>query len=498
MSDKKNSSWLAFQYIITVVFSFISIKINISNFGEELFGIWILFISIWTVGNALDIGFGTAIVKFVAESIGRKKSEEISKIASTTLFILTLNGIIIFVLVNLASELFLLNNERIVPLKVVSIAKNVFFILGINFYFQYLTIVFKAILEGMNNFVYTSKVNMLSTFLNLLVVIGVSIFNQSMVAMSMFFAFVSLSIAILLFIYISSRYRQIYFGIKYISIKELSKLFKFSFFIQGSAIFSSLIDPTIKYIIGNYSGLNFVSFYEVGRRFATAVSGLFFNTFKTILPKASILKGSEQYNLFLSSEGSKLSYYGVIYSVTIFGVGSILFSIIIKTLFGHDEILILFFLLCLPESINNFGYTLYLFLIGIGKSYLILLIQAINLIVITLLLLACFEFLSSILGLLGYYITVVFVNIIMIYFVKKISGLSIKSFLQRVQVYKLINLNIFIICALVLLYLTNIQYLIITSLISLLSIFLIKNDLIITSKLILSSFANNYAKRNNK
>jgi len=497
MNDKKNSSWLALQYILTVVFSFISIKINISNFGEELFGIWILFISIWTFGNALDIGFGTAIVKFVAEST-RKKPEEISQIASTTLFMLALNGTIIFVLLNLASELFLLNNQRIVPLKFAPVAKNVFLILGINFYFQYLAIVFKAILEGMNDFVYTSKVNMLISFLNLLVVIGVSIFNHSMVVMSMFFAFVSLSMAILLFIYIFLRHRQINFGIKYINIKQLSKLIKFSFFIQGSAIFSSLIDPTIKYIIGNYSGLNFVSFYEVGRRFATAVSGLFFNTFKTILPKVSILKGSDQYNHFLSSEGSKLSYYGVLYSVTIFGVGSILFSIIIKTLFGHDEILILFFLLCLPESINNFGYTLYLFLIGIGKSHLILLIQAVNLIVITLLLLAFFEFMSSILGLLGYYITVVFVNILMIFFIKKISGLPIKSFLQRVQVYKLINLNILIICALVLLYLTNVHYLIITSLISLLSILIIKTDLIITSKLILSSFVNNYAKRNNK
>ena len=193
MNDKKNSSWLALQYIITVAFSFISIKINISYFGEELFGIWILFISIWTIGNALDIGFGTAVVKFVAESFGGKKTEEISKIASTTLFILALNGIIIFVLVNLASEVFLLNNERIVPPRVVSIAKNVFFILGINFYFQYVTIVFKAILEGMNDFVYTSKINMLLSFLNLLAVLGVSIFNQSMVEMSLFFAFISFS-----------------------------------------------------------------------------------------------------------------------------------------------------------------------------------------------------------------------------------------------------------------------------------------------------------------
>jgi|WetSurSiteA1Bulk_404760.scaffolds.fasta_scaffold02846_4 O-antigen/teichoic acid export membrane protein len=498
MNDKKNSSWLAFQYIITVVFSFISIKINLSNFGEELFGIWILFISIWTIGNALDIGFGTAIVKFVAESIGGGKSKEISKIASTTLLILALNGIIIFVLVNLASDRFLLNNERIVPLKIFSMAQNVFFILGINFYFQYVTIVFKAILEGMNNFVYTSKVNMLSSFLNLLVVLVVSIFNQSMVVMSMFLALISLSIAILLFIYIFSRYRQIQFGIKYINVKDLSKLLKFSFYIQGSAIFSSLIDPTIKYIIGYYSGLNFVSFYEVGRRFATAVSGLFFNTFKTILPKASILKGSNQYNIFLSSVGSNLSYYGVIYSVTIFGVGSIVFSMIIKTLFGHDEILIVFFLLCLPESINNFGYSLYLFLIGIGKSNVILLIQAVNLIVITLLLLACFEFLNSILGLLGYYITVVFVNILMIFLIKKVSGFSIKSFLQRVQINKLINLNIFIVCALLLLYLTKIHYLIITGVISILSIFLIKNDLIANSKLILSSFVNDYVKRNNK
>src|SRR5690606_12270137 len=94
----------------------------------------------------------------------------------------------------------------------------------------------------------------------------------------------------------------------------IKKMFKFSFSIQIASILGALLDPIAKIIIGNYNSLSMVSYYEVARRFAIAISGLFNTTFKTILPQTSILENISDYKEFIINQAPKYSKFGIIYS----------------------------------------------------------------------------------------------------------------------------------------------------------------------------------------
>ena len=66
-SNRKNSGWLSFQFIVMLLVALITLKLNLTHYGAHQFGSWILFASIWGCGAAIDFGFGTSLVKYVAE-----------------------------------------------------------------------------------------------------------------------------------------------------------------------------------------------------------------------------------------------------------------------------------------------------------------------------------------------------------------------------------------------------------------------------------------------
>ena len=113
VDNKKNSNWLAIQYIIVILSSFITIKLNISHFGTELFGIFILISSYWGFGTLIDLGFGTAMIKFIAQS-NKEEDSEFKTLVSTGLIIFLIVGTIIFILGNLLSRIIIFNNPKLI------------------------------------------------------------------------------------------------------------------------------------------------------------------------------------------------------------------------------------------------------------------------------------------------------------------------------------------------------------------------------------------------
>ena len=107
-TDKQNSSWLSVQFIITLAFSLVTLKLNINHFGEKSFGIWIVLASIWGFGSALDFGFGTAIVKYVAEF--KEDRIKINELLSSSFFVFLANGFAILILGEVAGFLIYFDN----------------------------------------------------------------------------------------------------------------------------------------------------------------------------------------------------------------------------------------------------------------------------------------------------------------------------------------------------------------------------------------------------
>ncbi len=450
-TDKANSLWLAIQYGLAIIFSLVTLKLNLEHFGKELFGYWILIASMWGFGRALDFGLGTSLIKFVAE-YNHKDPSELKTLLSSCFYLFTILGLLILIIIYGIAQVIYFGPPDIISTDYTELIWSVFIVLGLSFYINYITIFFRSFFEGMNDFVISSKINIANSVFILISVCITFYFDLSLLNLSFFFLVSSILTLLLYFITFRFKFTFALISWKFIKIPILKKVFNFSLAVQGAALFGSLIDPIIKYLLGSLNNIGTVSTYEIARRFVTAITGLFNTTFKPILPKASVLFSKEDYKSFVYNECAKISKVGIFYSGIIFGVGAIIIPFVIQTVFGYNEAVLLYLILAIPESINKFGYSIYNFFIGIGKAHFILLLQFINVTIIGLSVFLGLIIFKNNLGLLGYGFSVLIVNLIMMWLIQKVTDISVKKYFILSGVYKSILLVQFLLVAIFAIY----------------------------------------------
>jgi len=476
-SDKKNSFWLAFQFVISLLVSLVTLKLNLLHFGTEIFGSWILIAAIWGFGSALDFGFGTAVIKYVAE-FNRHSKTEINELLSSIFFVFILIGTVIFILGLTFGNIIFFGKSGAVPVIYRENMRLPFLILAITFLLQYVGVFFRSVFEGMNNFVISSRISLVQ---NITILVGVIIIYQlkSSILILSFIYFTAGIIVLFLYLVLFRKY-YVDFKLKasYFNLTLVRKIISFSFSVQLSNIFAAIVDPAIKIIVSNYYQISYVSIYETARRFTLAITGLFFAAFKIILPKTSELRTLNEYQEFLKGKAVGYTRVGVTYSGVFYGVLSLPIVLFIKYWFGYQDATLIFLMLSLPEAINNAGYTNYNFLIGIGKTSIVAFVQFINLLFIFVGLTLGFVLLKNNLGFMGYFISDVIVNALILYFVKKYSKISITGFFIQAKLYKtLIQVMILSILILVIFY-THINLMFVLGTYTLIMIFLFVNDII--------------------
>lgn len=470
-SDRKNSVSLATQFIITLGSSLIALKINLLNYGQDVFGIWIILASIWGFSATMDFGFGTAIVKYVAQYIEQK--ELLNILLSSIFFVFVFFGVILFVFGITIAYFFYFNNVSMVSSNYLVVFKSVFFILGISFLCQYLSIFFKSILEGLKNFAITSLISIGQYLLILSGVIFIYIFRLEIIWLAFIYLITSIFILLSYILYFNAKIDFIKIRVVNFNLREAKKVFGFSFSIQLMNSFNSFIDPLTKYMIGNFYNVGSVPAYEIAKRFAIAISGLFFNTFKIILPKASSLKTPQEIISFLKNEIIQYSKIGISYSGLSFGIFLFPVVLIIHIVFDIKEALLIFMILALPESVNNFGYSIYNFLLGRGRTRILVIIQFFNLISVVI----GFSIFNNIFGLIAYFFSVCIANIAMIIYIHRVWDIPLSVITKKSKLYKLLLLIIIMCFSTIAFYYNWFSNIYLFPSISIISIFIFYSDL---------------------
>lgn len=481
-----NSTWLAIQYLFGILSAIINIKLNILNYGNEYLGMWLVISSIWGFGSALDFGFATSIIKYVS-NFSKFHTEKLNSLLISSFFLFVLFAIGITTIGYLLIDYFYFSlNLLKVSIGMIRDFKYVLIFLTLAFFIRYISLYFKSVHEGFSLFKFTSKTNLVYNLLLFLSVISSYIFKFSISMLSFLYL---ISALIVLFVYLNSFIKKIQIELSYknFSWQIVREVFSFSFYIQLSNIFNALIDPIVKSLLSKYFSVGFVPIYEISRRIALSFSNLFFASFKTILPKASLQKADFSSKEFIISECAKLSHYGVIFSGIVFGIFSILIISLAQSWFGFSEIGILYLILVLPEIVNNFGYSIYNFILGIGRANYLALIQFMNLAFLTLFLFVSLVYYQSTWGLIGYFVSVTLNNILMLLIIKLVSGINIKEYLRISKGLKLILLITFVLLALIVSVELSVDIIVSLSLLSLLSIILFGRDSIYLSRVFLKS-----------
>ncbi|NUN09118.1 MAG: oligosaccharide flippase family protein [Ignavibacteriaceae bacterium] len=435
LSENKNSVWLASRYIMLLVSSLLIYKINIDQYGSGIIGAWFLVFSIWTFGNAIDLGMGTAIVKYTAEYVNSRNSV-IKYFLTSSFYAFILLGSVLTLIIYFVGLLFILNSTNIFSKVDVRVFRYVFIILGLSFTVKYITVFFRSVLEGMNEFVVASKIEIISSLILLIFITINSLLGLSIRYLADIYLVQSFLI-LFTYIYIFlARYKLNVFNFINFRYSSLKTIFSYSLHIQAVNLLGGLIDPIIKFLFGGYLGLDSVTYYEVGKRFAGSVTGLFLTTFRTILPKASILTGLHEQRIFLEENAVRYIKFGVLFTIVIFGVLSVIIVLFIKTFYGHINYVYVYLLLSLTESLTIFGSTLYIFIMGIGKGRLLAMLQVMNIVLISSSLLICLILFKDTIGLIGYSLTVLIGDIVLLLYIRKKYSIRIKKFLLDVNIIK--------------------------------------------------------------
>jgi O-antigen/teichoic acid export membrane protein len=80
-----SSRWLAFA--VEVVLGLVMLPFNLTHLGSAAYGLWVLTASVTVHFSVLNLGFGGALVKFVAQYRAHQRARAINEIASTLFFI---------------------------------------------------------------------------------------------------------------------------------------------------------------------------------------------------------------------------------------------------------------------------------------------------------------------------------------------------------------------------------------------------------------------------
>ena len=473
--NKQNSIWLALQFLSTTIFSFVNLKLNFLTFGTELYGVWILISSIWGVSAILDLGFGTSMIKFIAESLSLQK-KKFKELISTGIIVFFVFGIIIVSIVFLFAKNLIIENPELVTPSYYQKINKVFILLSIAFYIRYITIFFRSILEGMNEFKLISILNMLYNFSIFSSVLLVYLFNFSIVILAIFFLLSSLTSLIIYVAIFLKKIEKSELSIKNFDISVLKTILNFSISVQFISIFGVLIDPILKYLIGLNFSTSTISYYEIARRFSIAVSGLFSTSFRNFLTIASSTVNEKKRYDYFKNEATKLTRLGISFSGFFFGFCLIFISSLIYYFYGIEEAYFIFLVLALSESINNFGYSNYLFLMGTGKTKTLLIVQFLNLTITVTTAVLWFNYFNNILGIGGYFLSVMIGNYIILYSIKQEIKFDFIKYLNDIQFYKLlIVVSMLLVC--IYLYFVVGFNLLILSAISMISVFAFYNDI---------------------
>jgi Polysaccharide biosynthesis protein. len=93
-SNLRNSVYGAFGFIFPVAVFLVTTPYILHKLTPEVYGIYVLAISLIGLMSFLDLGFGQGIIKFVSHYEARGDYERINKIVLTSLVIYTVMGLI--------------------------------------------------------------------------------------------------------------------------------------------------------------------------------------------------------------------------------------------------------------------------------------------------------------------------------------------------------------------------------------------------------------------
>ncbi|MFA7359934.1 MAG: oligosaccharide flippase family protein [Candidatus Kapaibacterium sp.] len=455
--DKKNAFWNSSSFIFLSVAGFINFSLTLKTYSSEVFGLYILMISIFGLGYTFDFGFGAAIIRQL--SIARKENDInlIKKFFLTFFVVYIVLSLTITAITSAYYFMFLSNSELVIQVKDVN-TNLIFILISSSFFFQYLNNYLKIVFEGFSDFIVLSKLLFTVTAFNTILIVLLYVLKLDIIYLALITFIVQLFSVLIFFIKLIDSHRELSLSFNNYDYTLIKKYMMYGINIQVSSFITSLIDPVVKLLIGSYLSLSFVTFFETSKKIINLSNGLIFSAQKGIFNKLSEQHSLGTLDNFLNDDlyyYSKMSNY---YSVLVYGLLNPLICIGMMLWFKSFESVIILLLYFLPYSLINYGGALYSVLMVDGKGLRLVIIQSINLVTTSLLLFLSLYISNSYLGLSAFYLSIIINTFVIFIMLKKANNFKYNIYIKSTGLFDILIMNFITIIQLVLMYIFSEYY----------------------------------------
>ncbi len=459
--DKKNAIWNTASFVVSALLNFLNYSIIFKTFDATIFGFFILVSSFFGLGGNLDLGFGISTIKNLAEA--RKKSDTnfLNSYFSTFLITFLIFGMTIAMILTLYCFLSLKNSDLANSAGIKELNFNfIIILLIITFLFNYINGYFRFTLEGFSQYIGLSQITIASVIINTFLFLIIFIFELNIYYLALFTLLSSIASFLIIYIYLFFVKKLVTFNLKLFDFKLVKKYSLYGINIQLSSFVGSFIDVIIKYLLGLYLSLSFVTYFESSKKIINFTNGLIFSTQRGLFVRLSEenilgkLKDFVNHSLYYFS---KMSNY---YSILSYGVLNPFICFFIIYWFKSYESLVIFLIFSMSYTLINFAGCLYSVIMVEGKGLRLLFIQLLNVVLTYLLLSVSLNFFESFLGLFGFYLSTIISIILIFIYLHRSQNLDYKEYFYKIEFTKIIKLNFLLLIQVILIviYPDNLNY----------------------------------------
>jgi O-antigen/teichoic acid export membrane protein len=273
------------QILVTGILYYLLYKIILAKLGSELLGIWSLILATSSIASIGGTGVTASLVKFVAEYVSQKK--QIDRLVFTSL-ICTIVFYSIFSVVILFLSPFIF--KQIIQNNFLEVANKILPVSLVILLINATASVFLSVLEGFQK--------------NYLKNIILSISNLAFLGFTYFFLHKQASLQSVIYAQLIQTFLILIlaytFSAKLIERKKnlkwkwdngiFKQLFSYSLKFQLISICQILYDPITKGLLGKFSGLGTVAYYEMANRLVMQFRNLIVSANQVVIPVIASLK----------------------------------------------------------------------------------------------------------------------------------------------------------------------------------------------------------------
>ena len=404
------------QLVLTGILIFASIPLFINNLGEVSYGVFCAISVIGNLGTLANLSLDASLIKYISEQ--GKCQDSDNDILATLIFL-----VLILVPLSLCIFIFkdfILLNVLNIPITHIKDAEILLCYLLIANFFLLVGRVFSAILDSLNKIYLTNLYMFIYSFLYWGGIICVTFLTRELanIGQSVF-----ISALIWFFLVLFSALKS--WGKINIRVKRSSlivaakKQIKYSSKIWGGSLLGFLYEPLTKILISKYIGVSYVGFYEIALKIKSNLLAIFSKLMYPIYPLIAQEQNFDKLRLFIQKI-SRLIFYAVSPIIIIFLICT---EPIITLWIGGENTQIIsistIVLVCSGLLFSSTVFPIYIFLRLKNHPEKEMLIQGINVISNSLIIMTLYQYIGYNSIVLGNALSIFCSFLICIYFQKK-------------------------------------------------------------------------------